>query len=221
VKRQEALQRAELVEECLAWLAQEVESRGINSSMMPNRDLKRFSMFFAGKEMFPKDVFMEALKLDKKEVVNGRAFYFSNELLGSRDTLVMAYEPLSKGFMKLRLTGAIANSTTATSSRSATITQPPSKQRLEHFLGRWADFENRWLSEKENHAVEALMPLVNSILALEPLKASQAKEELIRLAVPPGPAPEGGHLEVPGGVYEGLRGASYGCAVESEAGVAP
>lgn len=124
--------------------------------------LKRINVF-ENAGLFVVDVMVEGFSLNKTEVVNGMTLTFDDEVLHSRDQLVLAYKPLFEEYRKL-CTREVAEL---------------SDRLLRRFAAEYAKFEDLWLTHKEIHAVEALQPLANAILTLEPLMTSMEKEKLL------------------------------------------
>jgi hypothetical protein len=127
------------------------------------RELLRFRHLFEGGGLFPAGIFEAAMNLSQFEMVNGRQMPFDQDVLILRDSLVMAYKPV---VAKIRLL------------RTKEIDEIPLKL-AKDFARAWTAFESCWLRNRENHAIEALQPLVKSILALEPLIISADKERLL------------------------------------------
>jgi len=127
------------------------------------RELPRFRALFEGGSLFPQGVFELALQLGPSEAVNGKQMLFDQDVLLLRDALVMSYKPV---VVKIRLV------------KCKELDELPLKPALA-FARAWAAFESAWLRNRENHAVEALQPVVKSILALEPLLLSANKERLL------------------------------------------
>jgi len=126
-------------------------------------ELPRFQHLFAGGELMPPSIFMQALELQPSENLNGQHMPFDKDVLVLRDNLVVTYKPLT---MKIRQLN------------SKEIDELPLRP-VATFARAWVAFETAWLRNKEVHAVQALQPLAKAIISLEPLLLSLDKERLL------------------------------------------
>merc|ERR1719473_311664 len=115
-------------------------------------------------ELFPPLVFVKALELGKTEVLNGMHLPYDGEVLVLRDQLLLAYKALVSSWVRKIM---------------AKETEAIPERLLQSFAQAWMSWEAVWLQNREYHATEALQPLANAILALEPLLLSKEKERLL------------------------------------------
>eukprot|EP00397_Hematodinium_sp_SG-2012_P044975 GEMP01050369.1.p1 GENE.GEMP01050369.1~~GEMP01050369.1.p1 ORF type:complete len:340 (+),score=63.70 GEMP01050369.1:19-1038(+) len=121
--------------------------------------IPRFKEIFAAGELLPPNVFVLGLEMKEGEIVNGQNLQFDGNILLLRDRMVMAYKPV------------------ATAARILDKEIPA--RLLLDFCMLWFTWEAAWLRNREVHAVQALQPLCNAILSLEPLVMSKKKEKLL------------------------------------------
>ncbi|CAD7961350.1 unnamed protein product [Amoebophrya sp. A120] len=135
-----------------------------NPPAPPHRtEFVRFSQgLFSHGELLPSQVFVAALEMANDEKLNGQGMEFSKTCLLARDDFVLAWKPL---LPKIRM--FIAKETTSIPGDLA-----------RNFIDAWFTWENIWLTEREDHAVEALQPLAKAILSLGPFLESRRKEKL-------------------------------------------
>merc|ERR1719473_1715485 len=115
-------------------------------------------------ELFPPLVFVKALELGKTEVLNGMHLPYDGEVLVLRDQLLLAYKALVSSWVRKIM---------------AKETEAIPERLLQGFTEAWMTWEAVWLQNREYHATEALQPLANAIIALEPLLLSKEKERLL------------------------------------------
>jgi len=113
--------------------------------------------------LFPPPLFLEALRLETTETLTSQVFRFHPSLLRARDVLVYRYKALHPHLRNLL------------SKQRAALPRAA----VEAFYNAWKEFEQKFLEEKETHAVEALMPLADCLLQLEPLLVSKKKEAIL------------------------------------------
>lgn len=117
---------------------------------------------FAHGELLPPLVFLEALQMGNSEMLNAVDMPFSPSALQARDQFVMAYKPVLPKLRQLI---------------SKEITALPEGVLRKLVIG-WLNWEELWLRDREEHAVEALQPLAKAILSLTPFLESRKKEQL-------------------------------------------
>uniref|UniRef100_A0A0G4HWR1 Uncharacterized protein n=1 Tax=Chromera velia CCMP2878 TaxID=1169474 RepID=A0A0G4HWR1_9ALVE len=116
--------------------------------------------------LFPAQVFLEALKIGASYRLNNATVYWSDAVLASSDALVSAYREVQPYVSKI-LSGMVGDSPTGGTPF----------QLVRAFTEAWFDFEQKWVIEREHHAVGALVPLADAILSLEPLVVSELREK--------------------------------------------
>jgi len=131
---------------------------GSPSVPLERESIPRFNDLFAGGELLPMEVFTHALEHKEGESVNGQILKYDHEVLHLRDIMVMQFKPISK---ELQKHGEV-----------------PARV-LTDFCVAWFNWEVAWLRNREVHAVQALQPLCNAIISLEPLVMSKKKEKLL------------------------------------------
>jgi len=141
-----------------------VESHTVEPVASAERlDLPRFQYLFRGGELLPPAVFIAALEMGNTETLNGKQMPFDTDVLILRDNLVAAYKPMLACCRRLM---------------TKEIEMLPPRVIL-NFTRAWTAWESAWLRNREVHAIEALQPLANAILSLEPLLLSHEKERLL------------------------------------------
>jgi len=154
------------IPDTLRLIEEQITKQGVRVSpvSMERMELKRFQDLFSRGELFPPEVFIAALELGKTEKLNGVHLPYDAEVLVLRDHLLVAY----KGLVSSWIRKIMAKETEAIPERL-----------LQGFAQAWMTYEGVWLQNREYHATEALQPLANAILALEPLLLSKEKERLL------------------------------------------
>lgn len=124
---------------------------------------ERFLDLFANGELLPPQVFYAMLEQSPTVKVNGSLFSWSQEsnMLQLRDDCVRAYEPVLK------------------QARANLLKPQLNHDDVHRLVNRWFLWEDAWLTEMENHSVEALQPLCRAILSLEPLIKSKKRASMM------------------------------------------
>lgn len=135
-----------------------LENPGPPNPPQERETLPRFKELFHGKQLLPYEVLTMALELKEAETVNGQKFPYDYEIPRLRDVMVSELKSILNT-IKLR--------------------KEIHAKSLRDFCMAWFNWEARWLINRESHAVQALQPLCNAILSLEPLVMSKKKEKVL------------------------------------------
>eukprot|EP00920_Eleutheroschizon_duboscqi_P012766 GHVT01030328.1.p1 GENE.GHVT01030328.1~~GHVT01030328.1.p1 ORF type:complete len:194 (+),score=21.68 GHVT01030328.1:1018-1599(+) len=114
--------------------------------------------------------------MGKTETYNETLFEMSPKLLSLRDSLVVKYRAAEKSAPIRNFSDRKAAANLQDNDARQAVT-PMFRSKLNRFCDSWFAFERALLEEKEEHAVRALSPLVDCVLALDGLLKAEVTEQ--------------------------------------------